>query len=183
MNLKFEAEQCGVKEPHKPHPWRNQDILVQCAGVQDRVNHPSHYNSHPSGIEFITIGRHFNFNVGNAMKYLWRAGLKGEQGLDVLTKHVEDLKKAAWYIADEIARVEKLLAEPQLDQSEGKDIESWQHRLDVHNAKKIEDHIASLNEQIIASAPEGIVYSGGPDTQSPLDWNIEPPSIMREFDE
>ena len=42
----------------------------------DSVNHPAHYNSHPSGIECIEIARHHNFNIGNSIKYLWRAGLK-----------------------------------------------------------------------------------------------------------
>lgn len=60
----------------------------------DPVNHPAHYNSHPSGIECIDVVRHFCFNVGNAIKYLWRAGLKGDA--------IEDLKKARWYIDDEI---------------------------------------------------------------------------------
>ena len=66
----------------------------------DLVNHPKHYNSHPSGIECIDIAEAFNFNVGNAIKYLWRAGLKGE--------NLEDLKKALWYIQREIQRTEKL---------------------------------------------------------------------------
>ena len=65
----------------------------------DRVNHPKHYTSDPSGVECITITRHRNFNVGNAIKYLWRAGLKDEDS------HIEDLKKAAWYINDEINRL------------------------------------------------------------------------------
>ena len=67
----------------------------------DPVNHPAHYNSHPSGVECITITRHMNFNIGNAVKYLWRAGLKGST--------IEDLKKAVWYINDEIKRLEKKL--------------------------------------------------------------------------
>lgn len=66
----------------------------------DQVNHPSHYTSDPSGVECLTITRHRNFNVGNAIKYLWRAGLKNEG------KHVEDLKKAIFYINDEIKRIE-----------------------------------------------------------------------------
>lgn len=64
----------------------------------DSVNHPPHYTSHPSGVECLTITRHMNFNLGNAFKYLWRAGLKG--------KEVEDLKKAVFYVLDEIARIE-----------------------------------------------------------------------------
>jgi len=63
----------------------------------DPVNHPAHYLQHPSGVECIQITRHFNFNIGNAIKYLWRAGLKGAK--------LEDLQKAAWYINDEIVRL------------------------------------------------------------------------------
>ena len=66
--------------------------------VDDDTN-PSHYKSHPSGIECITITEHFDFNVGNCIKYLWRAGLKGDA--------IEDLKKAKWYVDREIKRLEK----------------------------------------------------------------------------
>ena len=64
----------------------------------DMVNNPTHYTSHPSGIEAIEVTRHMNFNVGNAMKYLWRSGLK-ENG-------IQDLQKARFYINDEINRIE-----------------------------------------------------------------------------
>lgn len=63
----------------------------------DPVNHPSHYTQHPSGIECITVTEHYNFNIGNAIKYLWRAGLKGQQ--------LEDLRKARWYVDREIQRL------------------------------------------------------------------------------
>jgi hypothetical protein len=62
----------------------------------DMVNHPPHYNKHPSGVECITVVEHFNFNIGNAIKYLWRAGEKGSA--------IEDLEKAAWYIQRELKR-------------------------------------------------------------------------------
>ena len=65
--------------------------------MNDPVNHPKHYTEHPSGVECIEITEHMNFCVGNAIQYLWRAGLKGEQ--------VEDLRKARWYIDREIARI------------------------------------------------------------------------------
>ena len=65
--------------------------------MNDPVNHPKHYTSHPSGVECIEITEHLNFCIGNAIKYLWRAGLKGEQ--------VEDLRKARWYIDREITRI------------------------------------------------------------------------------
>lgn len=67
--------------------------------MSDSVDHPAHYNSHPSGVEAIVVCEHMTFNVGNAVKYLWRAGLKGGA--------IEDLKKAAWYVAREIERLEK----------------------------------------------------------------------------
>lgn len=67
----------------------------------DYVNHPPHYTKHPSGIECIEITRWMNFNLGNAMKYIWRCNDKGST--------IEDLKKAQWYIADEIAKLEKLV--------------------------------------------------------------------------
>lgn len=69
------------------------------------VNHPVHYNSHPSGIECIEIARHHNFNIGNTIKYLWRTGLKSEEGMEDTDKQVEDLNKAIWYIKDEIKRI------------------------------------------------------------------------------
>lgn len=62
------------------------------------VDHPAHYTSHPSGIECIGVTEHMNFCVGNAIKYLWRAGLKGEA--------LEDLRKARWYVDREIQRLE-----------------------------------------------------------------------------
>lgn len=68
----------------------------------NNVNHPKHYNSHPSGIECIEITRHYTFDIGNAIKYLWRAGLKKEQGLSDKEKEIEDCKKAIWYINDHI---------------------------------------------------------------------------------
>jgi hypothetical protein len=68
----------------------------------DMVNHPKHYTSDPSGVECIEITRHRNFNIGNAFKYLWRAGLKDDN------KTLEDLKKAIFYISDEINRLENM---------------------------------------------------------------------------
>lgn len=63
------------------------------------VDRPPHYTSDPSGVECIQITRHRNFNIGNAIKYLWRAGLKDQ------STTVEDLRKAVWYINDEIERL------------------------------------------------------------------------------
>lgn len=70
--------------------------------MKDNVNHPDYYNSHPSGIECIDIARHYCFSIGSAIKYLWRAGLKKEQGKTDREKEIEDLEKAIWYIQDRI---------------------------------------------------------------------------------
>lgn len=72
----------------------------------DNVNHPKHYTKHPSGIECIEIARHYCFSIGNAIKYLWRAGLKEDSSMDMDDKEVEDLKKAIWYINDRIKEIE-----------------------------------------------------------------------------
>jgi hypothetical protein len=66
------------------------------------VDHPKHYNVHPSGIECIDVVEHMSFNIGNAVKYLWREGEKGYP--------VKDMKKAVWYIQREIAKREKQAA-------------------------------------------------------------------------
>jgi hypothetical protein len=74
------------------------DHLTKSAEV-DIVNHPPHYTSHPSGVECITVTEHMGFNLGNALKYIWRADLKDDA--------VTDLFKARWYIEREIAKRQK----------------------------------------------------------------------------
>lgn len=71
----------------------------------DPVNNPSHYTSHPSGIEAIQVTEHMNFCIGNAIKYLWRAGLKTEEGIDARAKQIQDMEKAVWYVKREIERI------------------------------------------------------------------------------
>ena len=63
--------------------------------MHDPVNHPSHYTSHPSGVECITITEHYGFNLGNAIKYIVRHKSKNGR---------EDLEKAKHYIDMIIAR-------------------------------------------------------------------------------
>ncbi len=63
------------------------------------VDHPQHYNEHPKEIECIEIIEDFPFNIGTAMKYLWRAGLK--PGIDT----DQDLRKAIWYLERERTRL------------------------------------------------------------------------------
>ena len=73
--------------------------------MTDNVNHPVHYTSHPSGIECIEVVRHYCFSIGNAIKYLWRAGLKSDASLSDKEKEIEDLNKAIWYINDRIKQL------------------------------------------------------------------------------
>lgn len=73
----------------------------------DNVNHPKYYTQHPSGIECIDIARYYCFDIGCAIKYLWRAGLKKDASLTDKQKEIEDLKKAIWYINDRIKELEK----------------------------------------------------------------------------
>lgn len=88
-----------------PDYFRESPMSGSCIGVdpqnvqREAVNHPDHYNANPSGVEAIDVIEHMTFNVGNAVKYLWRADHKGKQ--------IEDLKKARWYIDREIQRLEK----------------------------------------------------------------------------
>lgn len=73
--------------------------------MTENVNHPDHYNYlGDSGIECIDVVEWMNFNKGNAIKYIWRAGLKNDN-------EVEDLKKALWYIQREIDRMTRIDSE------------------------------------------------------------------------
>lgn len=65
--------------------------------IGDPVSMPSHYTQLP--VEAIDITEHFNFCLGNALKYIWRADHKG--------KPLEDLRKAIWYLQREVARRER----------------------------------------------------------------------------
>lgn len=63
--------------------------------VLEAVNHPAHYRGR-NGLEAIDVIEEFNlnFNIGNAVKYLLRAGRKGPR--------LEDIQKAAWYLEREL---------------------------------------------------------------------------------
>lgn len=74
-----------------------QDTSDVNAPVDDSVNHPRHYNVHPSGTECIDIAELLSFNLGNCLKYCWRAGEKADAA--------EDLRKALWYLDRENSRL------------------------------------------------------------------------------
>jgi hypothetical protein len=83
-----------IKEASKPLSEAIKEWVDCKEGEMDVVNQPKHYTEHPSGIECIQVTEHMGFNLGNAIKYIWRCDLK----LDA----IEDLKKAKWYIDREI---------------------------------------------------------------------------------
>lgn len=81
---------CGFVPDHEGlHSWEQPET----------VNHPAHYNANPSGVECITVVEWMTFNIGNAIKYLWRVFEKGDP--------VENLEKARWYIDREIDRLRR----------------------------------------------------------------------------
>lgn len=70
--------------------------------MDEAVNHPAHYNWHPAGVEAVTVCEAFNYNLGNAIAYIWRSGgpvVKGEVE--------QDLEKAIWYITRELERIRR----------------------------------------------------------------------------
>lgn len=92
-----------VPNVSKEVDWKNNpNVATFLINDKERVNHPDYYK-HPSGVECIEVARHHDFNIGNAIKYLWRAGRKSEIGMTDLQKQIEDLEKAVFYINDEIA--------------------------------------------------------------------------------
>ena len=85
-----------IKEASKPISEAIKEWVDCKDGEVDVVNKPPHYTEHPSGIECIQVTEHMGFNLGNAIKYIWRCDLKQDA--------IEDLKKAKWYIDREIDR-------------------------------------------------------------------------------
>lgn len=83
---------CGDTDADAEAEWNKRNPPPK----PEAVAHPPHYNAVP-GIECIAVAQHFNFNLGNAIKYIWRCGHKGPA--------VEDLEKARQYINFEIERL------------------------------------------------------------------------------
>lgn len=102
----FNYSYCSIEDFKKywrPYEAPNDNTL------NDKVNHPSHYTwlKDLCGIEVIDITRHMDFNLGNSIKYILRSGHKKEEGYTDKQKTIEDLKKAVWYLNDEISTLEK----------------------------------------------------------------------------
>jgi hypothetical protein len=99
--LRLAMIRCGVGEEKERSAHLEQEggtalEADDLAKEPDLIHHPPHYTHHPSGIECIQVTEHMNFNLGNAVKYIWRHDKKNG---------VEDLEKARWYIGREIHRL------------------------------------------------------------------------------
>ena len=83
---------------------------TQSEDPNEKVDHPRHYNQSPSGIECIELIEHLSCNIGNAVKYIWRCGLKQTE------TPLRDLRSARWYTMREDRRIElyELEDEPKL---------------------------------------------------------------------
>jgi len=95
------ATTIGCRDPDEDGPvdLEAEAILLWNQRIEpvEMVNNPPHYTSHPSGVQAIEVCEHLSFNLGNAVKYVWRAGKKGDRE--------QDLSKAEWYLRRELARV------------------------------------------------------------------------------
>jgi len=102
------AENTG---PSRLKPKGSLEFVVQAGMLEEGgpVVHPKHYNEHPSGIECIDVIEYMTLNIGTAVKYLWRTGLKQETFQDATEQEsaVRDLHSAIWYIEREIERIEQ----------------------------------------------------------------------------
>lgn len=86
--------------------------------MYDEISKARHYNEDPSGVETIVIIRHMNFNLGSVVKYVMRAGRKNHNGYgkemgpqEETDARIKDLKKARYYLDDEIVKLENYRTE------------------------------------------------------------------------
>jgi hypothetical protein len=104
----------------------------------DNVNRPKHYISHPSGVECIDITRHYNFDIGNSIKYLWRCGLKEENGMQIIEKEIEDVRKAIWYEVDHICM--------QINEIENEEMKRQLKEKTVNTLESLVDKVSRIRE-------------------------------------
>ena len=92
-----------ANEPENPPADKHVDLQRASGKVCDNVNHPSHYTSGQIEVIDFIEDQHLGFHLGNAVKYISRAGRKDP------ARTVEDLRKAAWYLNRQIERLEMSL--------------------------------------------------------------------------
>ena len=96
----WKCTSCGAAQPASLY-----ELCDACYSKENRentkleaVDHPKHYNQ-IKGVECIDVVEQMSFNLGNAMKYIWRCEDKVDK--------IEDLKKAVWYLQREIEKTER----------------------------------------------------------------------------
>ena len=103
----FESIKMWLSTPCANEPENSPDKHVDLERVSekvcDNVNHPSHYTSGKIEVIDFIEDKHLGFHLGNAVKYISRAGRKDP------ARTVEDLRKAAWYLNRQIERLEMSL--------------------------------------------------------------------------
>ena len=90
----------SANEPDNSPADKHVDLQSVSEKVCDNVNHPDHYNHGKIEVVDFIEDQHLGFHLGNAVKYISRAGRKNPD------KTVEDLRKAVWYINRQIQRWE-----------------------------------------------------------------------------
>ena len=103
----MEKEYCSACKYEMKEPWEKPCFeCIHCTGLpfsddkfianNDPVNHPSHYTKGKIEVADFIADQKLNFDRGNAVKYVCRAGFKNPE------KEIQDLEKAIWYINHEI---------------------------------------------------------------------------------
>lgn len=100
FGLDYEDENHDYLGTVRPEDFKNITYADEAFGWLNNVSHPSHYTSHPSGVETIEITKHESFLRGNLLKYVLRAPYKGNE--------LEDMQKAQQYLSWEIERLQAL---------------------------------------------------------------------------
>ena len=119
----------------------------------EHVNHPAHYQR-KDGIECIDIIRHYVCDIANAIKYLWRAGLKPEMGKEDAEKEIEDLKKALWYIEDYRKYINKRATYTVIKAAKGSNLSGkiiCEAQVDIVTGYNIADIVKGYDEQVAAA--------------------------------
>lgn len=124
--------------------------------MAEQVNHPQHYNGREDGLECIDVIRYYIYDIGAAIKYLWRAGLKHSAGKTDREKEIEDLRKALWYVRDHYEKEPDLLLF--YDKKEMELRVRWIIKYDCDSIVSVyESHVAKAMRNLLLI---GLVYLG-----------------------
>ena len=112
-------------------------VTTQSEDPTEAVHHPRHYNQHPSNVECIELIEHLPLNLGCAVKYIWRCGLKATE------TPLRDLESAKWYTEREERRISFFEIDFQTERTQMKTHVVWR----------------ALARQVIESDPNGLLTS------------------------